>query len=58
MKRRAMPRLRCSAGQVAAEYMGGLLLVAVVIAALIGTQVHTHIAVEVQRAICKIGGSS
>ena len=53
-----MPRLRSAAGQVAAEYMGGLLLVAVVIAALIGSQLHTHIAVEVQRAICKITGSS
>ena len=35
-----------------------LLLVAVVIAALLGSQVHTHIAVEVERAICKITGSS
>ena len=35
-------RLSSSAGQVAAEYLGGLLLVAVVIAALIGTQVHTQ----------------
>ena len=34
-------RLSSSSGQVAAEYMGGLLLVAVVIAALLGTQVHT-----------------
>ena len=53
-----MPRLRSQAGQVASEYLGALLLVAVVIAALIGTQLHTHIAVEVQRAICKIAGSS
>ena len=53
-----MPRLRAQAGQVAAEYLGVLLLVAVVIAALIGTQLHTHIAVEVQRAICKIAGSA
>ena len=37
-----MLRLRSAAGQVAAEYLGGLLLVAVVIAALIGSQVHTH----------------
>ena len=50
-------RLSSSAGQVAAEYMGGLLLVAVVIAALLGTQVHTSIAVETERAICKITGS-
>jgi Zn-dependent metalloprotease len=53
-----MPRLRCAAGQVAAEYLGVLLLVAVVIAALIGSQLHTQIAVEVERAICKIAGSS
>ena len=50
-------RLRSPAGQVAAEYLGALLLVAVVIAALIGSQLHTHVAVEVQRAICKIAGS-
>ena len=53
-----MSRLRSCAGQVAAEYIGGLLLVAVVVAALIGSQLHTQIAVEVQRAICKIAGSS
>jgi Zn-dependent metalloprotease len=51
-------RLSSSAGQVAAEYVGGLLLVAVVVAALLGSQVHTQIAVEVERAICKIAGSS
>jgi len=51
-------RLRASTGQVAAEYVGGLLLVAVVVAALIGSQVHTTIVVEVQRAICKIAGST
>ena len=49
-------RLSSTAGQVAAEYLGGLLLVAVVIGALIGAQVHTLIAVEVERAICKITG--
>src|SRR5215208_214663 len=53
-----MLRLRAQAGQVAAEYLGVLLLVAVIIAALIGSQLHTHIAVEVERAICKIAGSS
>ena len=53
-----MPRLRSCAGQVAAEYVGVLLLVAVVVAALIGSQLHTQIAVEVERAICKIAGSS
>ncbi len=51
-------RLSSSAGQVAAEYVGGLLLVAVVIGALFGGQVHTKIAVEVERAICKITGSA
>ena len=29
-----------------------------VVAALLGSQVHTHVAVEVERAICKIAGSS
>ena len=53
-----MPRLRSNAGQVAAEYVGVLLLFAVVVAALIGSQLHTQIAVEVERAICKIAGSS
>jgi len=51
-------RLSSSAGQVGAEYLGGLLLVAVIVAALIGAQVHTTIAVEAERAICKITGSS
>jgi hypothetical protein len=36
-------RLSSPAGQVAAEYVGGLLLVAVVIAALLGGQLHTSI---------------
>jgi Zn-dependent metalloprotease len=53
-----MSRLRASHGQVAAEYMGALLLVAVVVAALIGSQVHTQIAVEAQRAVCKITGAT
>ena len=51
-------RRSSSSGQVAAEYVGGLLLVAVVIGALIGAQVHTTIAVEAERAVCKITGSS
>jgi bacillolysin len=51
-------RLSSSAGQVAAEYVGGLLLVAVVIGALLGGQVHTKIAVEAERAICKITGAA
>jgi hypothetical protein len=51
-------RLSSSSGQVAAEYLGGLLLVAVVIAALLGGQLHTKIAVEAERAICKITGSA
>jgi Zn-dependent metalloprotease len=52
-----MSRLRANTGQVAAEYLGGLLLVAVIVAAMIGSQVHTTIVVEVERAICKIAGS-
>ena len=52
------PRLSSSAGQVAAEYLGGLLLVAVVVGAMIGARVHTTIAVEAERAICKITGST
>jgi hypothetical protein len=51
-------RLSSSAGQVAAEYVGGLLIVAVVIGALLSGQVHTKIAVETERAICKITGSA
>jgi hypothetical protein len=49
-----MLRLRSAAGQVAAEYMGVLLVVAAIVTALLGSQLHTHIAVEAQRAICKI----
>jgi len=51
-------RLRATAGQVAAEYVGVLLLVAVIVAAMLGAQVHTQIAVEVERAVCKIAGSA
>jgi Zn-dependent metalloprotease len=50
-------RLHEPAGQVAAEYVGVLLLVAVIVAAMLGAQVHTQIAVEVERAVCKIAGS-
>ena len=53
-----MSRLREPTGQVAAEYLGVLLLVAVIVAAMLGAQVHTRVAVEVERAICKIAGSS
>ena len=53
-----MLRLRSSTGQVAAEYMGVLLVVAGIVTALLGSQLHTQIAVEAQRAICKITGSS
>ena len=53
-----MLRLRSTTGQVAAEYMGVLLMVAAIVTALLGSQLHTHIAVEAQRAICKITGST
>jgi Zn-dependent metalloprotease len=53
-----MLRLRSTTGQVAAEYMGVLLVVAAIVTALLGSQLHTHIAVEAQRAICKITGST
>ena len=41
-----MLRLRSAAGQVAAEYMGVLLVVAAIVTGLLGSQLHTHIAVE------------
>src|SRR3954462_12582435 len=53
-----MLRLRSTTGQVAAEYMGVLLMVAAIVTALLGSQLHTHIAVEAQRAVCKITGST
>ena len=53
-----MLRLRSSTGQVAAEYMGVLLVVGAIVTALLGSQLHTHIAVEAERAICKITGST
>src|SRR3954463_130070 len=53
-----MLRLRSTTGQVAAEYMGVLLVVAALVTALLGSQLHTHIAVEAQRAVCKITGST
>ena len=38
--------------------MGVLLVVAAIVTALLGSQLHTHIAVQAQRAICKITGST
>ena len=47
-----MLRLRSTTGQVAAQYMGVLLVVAAIVTARLGSQLHTHIAVERQRTIC------
>src|ERR1700754_3044197 len=51
-----LKRLRSDAGQTAAEYMGVLLLVAAIIAAIVLTPVGERIAYESKILICKIGG--
>jgi hypothetical protein len=49
-------RLRAQAGQTAAEYMGVLLVVSVIIAAVATTQVGTQIREEMSRIVCEIFG--
>jgi Zn-dependent metalloprotease len=46
--------LRSSTGQTSAEYMGVLLLVAVVIGSLFGSDLSDRVVTETQRAICRI----
>ena len=49
-------RLRAEVGQTAAEYLGGLLIVSVIIAAVAMTDAGTHIKNEMARIVCEIGG--
>lgn len=49
-------RVEDQRGQTAAEYMGILLVVAVIIGALIAAKVHTHIADAANGMIDKIAG--
>jgi hypothetical protein len=49
-------RLCAQAGQTAAEYLGGLLIVSVIIAALSTTSVGTQITAEMKRIVCEITG--
>jgi hypothetical protein len=51
-----MSRLRSGAGQATSEYLGALLIVSVVIAALALTDVGERISYESRILICKIGG--
>ena len=51
-------RAREQRGQTAAEYMGILLVVAVIIGALIAAKVHTHIADAANTMIDKIAGGN
>ena len=51
-------RLRSSAGQSTSEYLGALLIVSVVIAALALTDLGERISYETRILICKIGGGS
>ena len=53
-----MRALRRETGQTAAEYMGVLLLVAVIVAALATSDVGIAIARETSRLICTIGGGT
>src|SRR4051794_30573554 len=48
--------VRGERGQTAAEYMGVLLLVGVIVLALVGSGVDTTIAKQTKRAVCKIAG--
>ena len=54
----ARNRLEEQRGQSAAEYMGILLVVAVIIGALIAAKVHTHIADAANTMIDKIAGGN
>ena len=49
-------RLCAQVGQTAAEYMGVLLVVSVIIAAVATTQVGTQIRDEMKRIVCEIFG--
>ena len=51
-------RVESERGQTAAEYMGILLVVAVIIGALIAAKVHTHIADAANTMIDKIAGGN
>jgi hypothetical protein len=49
-------QLRSQAGQSGADFMGMLLLVALVIAAIVATNLHQHIATRTAELICQIAG--
>jgi hypothetical protein len=51
-------RLRGDLGQTAAEYMGVLLVVSVVIAAVATTPIGTQISERMKELVCKIGGGT
>jgi len=53
-----LKRLRSEAGQTAAEYLGGLLIVCVVIAAVALTDLGPRIEYHARILVCKIGGGS
>ena len=52
-----MPRLRSHAGQTAAEYLGGLLLVAVIVAAIVGSGVPGKLSCAAHHAIGQLTGN-
>jgi hypothetical protein len=51
-------RLREQRGQLAAEYAGVLLIVALIVSALVAINVHGRIAGGVQQAVCSIAGTA
>jgi hypothetical protein len=53
-----LKRIRSEAGQTAAEYMGGLLLVGVIVAAIAFTDVGGRIEYHARVLVCKIGGGT
>ena len=48
--------MRCERGQTAAEYLGALLVVSVVVAAIATTNLGAQITVSMQRLVCNIAG--
>jgi hypothetical protein len=58
MRDRRRPQLRSEVGQTGADFMGMLLLVALIIAAIVATGIHQQIATRTAELICRIAGDT
>src|SRR5918998_5707549 len=58
MRDRRRQSLRSEAGQTGADFMGMLLLVALIIAAIVATGIHQQIATRTAELICRIAGDT